>query len=132
MRKFYRIALAGMLFAALGATGAARANVNVTVLDNGATVSGGRVCLGTSTNRTAFATALTNAAGVAVFAQVPSGAFVVTADQLNRGALATVPAGVAAPVLTLQLNAGGLCARTSLCNRFRFPWALPCRELAAP
>ena len=108
-RKVFTLAI--LLGALLDAT-VAYGGVTVTVRDGSGTVAGARVCLGNTTSRLAYGSALTNPAGVATFTQVPAGVFVVIAEHLNRGVMATVPAGVAAPALTLVLStsAGPQCS----------------------
>ncbi|MFI5119352.1 MAG: carboxypeptidase-like regulatory domain-containing protein [Thermoanaerobaculia bacterium] len=99
-------AAAGMA-ALLGAHAAAGA-LAVTVVDGNTAVPGAQVCVGSLANRAAIGTALTNAAGVAVFAQVPSSAILVTASHLGRGAEASVVPTGSNTSLTLRLAAGGL------------------------
>ena len=101
------IGAAAGLAALLGARAAA-GTLAVTVLDGNAAVPGAQVCIGSLSNRTAIGTALTNAAGVAVFAQVPSSAILVTASHLGRGAEASVVPTGSDTALTLRLAAGGL------------------------
>ncbi len=105
-RRRVSVGAASSLAILLGARAAAGA-LAVTVLDGNAPVSGARVCLGSLSNRAAIGTALTNAAGEAAFAQVPSSAILVTASHLGRGAEASVVPSGSHAALTLRLAAGG-------------------------
>ena len=110
-RRASLFAVAG-LAAILGARGADGV-LAVTVLDGNAAVPGAQVCVGSLSNRTAIGTAVTNASGVAAFAQVPSSAILVTASHLGRGAEASVVPGGSNAAVTLRLSAGGpTCAGT--------------------
>ena len=85
----------------------AMASVAVTVLDGNVPVPGARVCLGSAADRSAIASGVTNASGVANFSQSPAGTFRVTASSLSRGAEANVTPSGTATAVTLRLGAGG-------------------------